>query len=183
MWASKVASGKEPACQCRRRKTCKVNPWVENILRRRKWQPTPIFLPGESHGQRNLVGYSLWGCKSRTWLSDQAHRLKGYYCYSHLWNQHSSGLSKLRLSLLPPFSPPPLTGEGPREGRSWEARLLAEAGSVTQAVRGLGCGYTALKWPRCSIALSAVAQATQTTGSSWKNGVPWMEPGWVPCVP
>ena len=28
---------------------------------RRKWQPTPVFLPGESHGQRSLVGYSLWG--------------------------------------------------------------------------------------------------------------------------
>ena len=33
------------------------SPW------RRKWQLTPVFLPGESHGQRNLVGYSLWGCK------------------------------------------------------------------------------------------------------------------------
>ena len=30
---------------------------------RRKWQPTPVFLPGESHGWRGLVGYSLWGCK------------------------------------------------------------------------------------------------------------------------
>ena len=30
---------------------------------RRKWQPTPVFLPGESHGQRGLVGYGLWGCK------------------------------------------------------------------------------------------------------------------------
>ena len=30
---------------------------------RRKWQPTPVFLPGESHGQRNLVGYSPWGRK------------------------------------------------------------------------------------------------------------------------
>jgi len=28
-----------------------------------EWQPTPIFLPGESHGQRSLVGYSPWGCK------------------------------------------------------------------------------------------------------------------------
>ena len=37
---------------------------------RRKWQPTPVFLPGESHGQRSLVGYSLWGRKSRTQLSD-----------------------------------------------------------------------------------------------------------------
>ena len=32
-------------------------------LWRRKWQPTPVFLPGESHGQRSLVGCSLWGCK------------------------------------------------------------------------------------------------------------------------
>ena len=30
---------------------------------RRKWQPTPVFLPGKSHGWRNLVGYSPWGCK------------------------------------------------------------------------------------------------------------------------
>ena len=31
---------------------------------RRKWQPTPVFLPGESHGQRGLVGYNLWGCRA-----------------------------------------------------------------------------------------------------------------------
>ena len=29
----------------------------------RKWQPTPVFLPGKSHGHRSLVGYNLWGCK------------------------------------------------------------------------------------------------------------------------
>ena len=38
---------------------------------RRKWQPTPVLLPGESHGQRNLVGYSLWGCTA----SDMTDRL------------------------------------------------------------------------------------------------------------
>ena len=37
--------------------------WVRKIPWRRKWQLTPVFLPGESHGQRNLVGYSLWGRK------------------------------------------------------------------------------------------------------------------------
>ena len=37
---------------------------------RRKWQPTPVFLPGKSHGQRGLVGYSPWVTKSWTWLSD-----------------------------------------------------------------------------------------------------------------
>ena len=36
----------------------------------RKWQPTPVFLPGESHGQRSLTGYSLWSCKGWTRLSD-----------------------------------------------------------------------------------------------------------------
>ena len=37
--------------------------------RRRKWQLTPVFMPREFHGQRSLVGYSPWGCKSQTWLS------------------------------------------------------------------------------------------------------------------
>ena len=40
-----------------------VDPWVEKIPWRREWQPTPIFLPGESHGQRSLVGYRPQGCK------------------------------------------------------------------------------------------------------------------------
>ena len=44
-------SGKESACQCKR---CKFNPWVGKIPWRREWQPTPVFLPGESHGQRSL---------------------------------------------------------------------------------------------------------------------------------
>ena len=41
----------------------RFNPWVEKIPWRRKWQPTPVFLPGEPHGWRSLVGYSPWGCK------------------------------------------------------------------------------------------------------------------------
>ena len=51
-------SSKEPAQQCRRRR---FDSWVGKRPWRRKWQPTPVFLPGKSHGQRNLVGYSLWG--------------------------------------------------------------------------------------------------------------------------
>ena len=37
-----------------------VQSWVGKIPKRRKWQPTPVFLPGESHGQRRLAGYNLW---------------------------------------------------------------------------------------------------------------------------
>ena len=36
---------------------------VRKVRWSRKWQPTPVFLPGESHGQRRLVGYSPWGCR------------------------------------------------------------------------------------------------------------------------
>ena len=39
------------------------DPWVRKIPWRRAWQPTPAFLPGESHGQRSVAGYSPWGCK------------------------------------------------------------------------------------------------------------------------
>ena len=48
---------KEPSCQCRRQEM-RFNPWVEKMPWRRMWQPTPVFLPGESHGQRSLAGYS-----------------------------------------------------------------------------------------------------------------------------
>ena len=57
------ASGREPACQCRRCKRHGFNPWVGKIPWKRAQQPTPVFLPGEFHGQRNLVGYSPWGRK------------------------------------------------------------------------------------------------------------------------
>ena len=55
------ASGKETTCHCRRHKRHGFDPWVGKMPWRRAWQPTPIFLPGESHGQRSLVGYSPQG--------------------------------------------------------------------------------------------------------------------------
>ena len=39
------------------------DPWVGKIPWRREWQPTPVFLSGEFHGQRSLAGHSPWGCK------------------------------------------------------------------------------------------------------------------------
>ena len=51
------ASGKEPASQCRRRKRRRFDLCVGKIPWRMAWQPTPVFLPGESGGQRSLEGY------------------------------------------------------------------------------------------------------------------------------
>ena len=56
----RLLSGKGSACQCRR---CGLNPWLAETPWRRKWQPTPVFLPGRFHGQRSLAGYSPWGHK------------------------------------------------------------------------------------------------------------------------
>ena len=47
-------------CQCW---TCDFSLWAGKIPQRRKWQPTPVFLPGRCHGQRSLGGHSPWGCK------------------------------------------------------------------------------------------------------------------------
>ena len=54
-------SCKEPASQCRRHRRGRFNSWVRKMLWRRKWQPTPVLLPGKSHGQRSPAGYIVHG--------------------------------------------------------------------------------------------------------------------------
>ena len=63
-------SGKEPALPCRRQE---FDSWARKIAWRRAWQFTPVFLPGESHGQRNLAGYSPWGHRESD-TTEWAHR-------------------------------------------------------------------------------------------------------------
>ena len=59
---------KDPPANARDVKRLTLDPWVGKIPWRKAWQPTPVFLPGESHGQRSLLGYSPWGAKSQTRL-------------------------------------------------------------------------------------------------------------------
>ena len=56
-----IHSGKESTCQCRRHQGCEFNPWVRRIPWSRKWQLTPVPLPGKFYGQRILAGHSPWG--------------------------------------------------------------------------------------------------------------------------
>ena len=77
------AGGKEPACQCRRQERCRFNPWVGRIPWRRAWKRTPGFLPGESHGQRGLVGYSQGHKESDTTdvtLPHAPYRMRASFC-------------------------------------------------------------------------------------------------------
>ena len=69
--------------QCRR----EFDPWVGEIPWKRKWQPTPVFLLGDSHGQRSLGGYSPWGHKELdtaevTQQQQQQYRDTNVVCYS-----------------------------------------------------------------------------------------------------
>ena len=62
---------------------CGFDLWVGKIPWRRKWQPTPVFLPGESHGQRSLAGYSPWGGKelnTTEWHRTHACSVFSVYC-------------------------------------------------------------------------------------------------------
>ena len=69
-------SSKESACKCRRHG---FNSWVAKIPWRRKWQPTPVFLPGKSHRQRSLDGYSICGHRARHYLMTKQHLIQVYY--------------------------------------------------------------------------------------------------------
>ena len=59
----RCSSSNESACQCKRHRKCRFDPWMGKFPWSRKWQPTPIFLLGTSHGQRSLTGYRPWGRK------------------------------------------------------------------------------------------------------------------------
>ena len=79
-------SGKEFTCQLRRHKRCRFNPWVGKIPWRRAWQPTPVFLPEKSHGQRRLMGYSPWGSRElymTEHMHTHTHTRVNIYIYAH----------------------------------------------------------------------------------------------------
>ena len=70
------ASDEESTCQCRECKRHGFDSWVGKIPWRRKWQPTPVFLPGESHGQRSPGDCSLWACRvGRDWAQHSPIRI------------------------------------------------------------------------------------------------------------
>ena len=71
------SAGKESACR-----RLRFDPWVGKIPWRRAWQPTPVFLPGESHGQRSLMGYGPCGCQESNMTESTWYEL--YRCLQHL---------------------------------------------------------------------------------------------------
>ena len=125
------ASGKEPACQCPRCKRCRFDPWVGKIPWRRTWQPTPVFLPGESHGQRTLAGYSTWCHKESDTTEASQHT-----------RMHA--MSQAPESQMGQFTPHSTEAQRPgRQGgrlQQWEARrMLMFPTEARGAGHGVGC--------------------------------------------
>ena len=86
---------KQSTCHYRRYRRCLFNPWVRKIPWRRKWQPTPVLLPGKFHGQRSLVGYSPWNRKESD-TTERLHSLKlGLQCSEVIEQLTEIGLHKI----------------------------------------------------------------------------------------
>ena len=89
-----------------------------NIGRRRQWHPTPVLLPGKSHGWRSLVGCSPWGCEE----SDTTERLHFHFSLSCIGEGNGN---PLQCSCL----------ENPRDGGAWWATIYGVTQSQTRLKR------------------------------------------------
>ena len=88
------------------------------MFRRRQWQPTPVLLPGKSHGQRSLIGWSSWGREE----SDTTERLHFHFSLSCIGEGNGN---PLQCSCL----------ENPRDGEAWWAAIYGVAQSQTRLKR------------------------------------------------
>ena len=93
----------------------RLDSWVRKIPWRRQWHPTPIFLPGESHGRRSLVGYSPRGRKE----SDTTEQLHFHFSLSCIGEGNGN---PLQCSCL----------ENPRDGGAWWAAVYGVTQSRTR---------------------------------------------------
>ena len=109
---------------------------------KRQWQPTPVLLPGKSHGRRSLVGCSPWGCEE----SDMTERLHFHFSLSCIGEGNGN---PLQCSCL----------ENPRDGGSRWAAVYGVTQSQTRLKRlssSSNVSYFSLKFPHCSIMFSGL---------------------------
>ena len=127
--------------------------WVGKISWRRKWQPTPVLLPGKSRERRSLVGCSPWG----RWGSDTTERLHFHFSLSCTGEGNGN---PLQCSCL----------ENPRDGRAWWT-----------AVCGVTQSRTRLKWLSCSSSHRRLKSLWMTCmpGDPWNVT---MSPFWTPPI-
>ena len=114
-------SGQESTCQCRSRRRHRFNPWVRKIPWKRGWQSTPVFLPGESCGQRGLLlkqGRGDMGAE-REWVSGAGRAPQNPRTWERTW---LPGAEKARLRTAERKCPPREALLPSTEHPSWFAR-------------------------------------------------------------
>ena len=88
-----AVSGKEAACQCRRHKRDRYDPWVGKIPWRREWQSTQVFGPGEYYGQKSLGGCST--CDHKELVGHYWSDLARTQAWRILWTEELGGLQSM----------------------------------------------------------------------------------------
>ena len=159
-------SGKESTCQYRK---CRFDPWVGKIPWRREWQPTPVFLPGKSHGQRSLAGYSQWGCKRvRHHLGTK--QQQQYTRFHHHWDQHRPSLSHLAKQdrpLSPQHCTTPLLLVLPKTSSRFQPLLLMPCYSYSSCDLSPGPQTQLPNWLPCLQACCPVSRLAAPPAGSF----------------
>ena len=115
-------SAKESACWCRRHSKLRFDPWVGKIPSRRKWQPTLVFLPEKSHGQRSVAGHNPCGHRvGHDWATEQARLKKKYQETKFCWPN----------SVV-------FNSWGWMEGLDWQSHEDPRAAGIEAALQGTG---------------------------------------------
>jgi len=128
--ASFVAQSVKICLQCRR---AEFDPWVGKIPWRRKWQPTPVSLPGKSHGQRSLVCYSPWGCKELGTTEQLGTFVGGKDYVQNIWQERE--LRAERTHITCPRPPPP---PGWLQSKRWTVTSVDEDAEKSELARIAG---------------------------------------------
>ena len=152
---------------CLQCKKPRFDPWVRKIPWRRKWQPTPVSLPGKSHGQWSLVGCSPWGRKesgTTEWiilliLSIQCLQTplpRNSRDFSHLWYPKLNSMSSLQATPPAKFSLPVMFLSPVTRSETWHSGFIY----LFLAVLGLCCCtrafFSCYEWARAPLRGSAL---------------------------
>ena len=127
----------------------RLHPWVRKVPWRRKWQPTPVFLPGKSHAQRSLAGYSAQGCRVRhDWAP--IHVTRCMLCM-RVYPEVLSNLIK-ELLLLSPLC----------RWESWSPKRLSNLFKIMQLVR-----WRSRDWKSSWLGWESGCSVVFSVASSW----------------
>ena len=119
------------------------DPWVGKIPWRREWQPTAVLFPGESRGQRNLAGYSPWGCRVRHNRATNAHT----QTHTQEINRKKKNQQKIAIQGLQLWQGPCTARAGELLERGEKEVVRAVVNKEPWLFIGLSCGSLALAEP------------------------------------